>query len=459
MVDGFLEQAQLEGVPTAEPMALIVPHAGYIYAGQVAAYAYKTVEGARYDTAVVMGDTHTGRGRSDIAVYAKGAFQTPLGMIPIDEEVAGALAASSEKIRFERESFVGEHPVENQLPFLQRVCQELRIVPVVINEPTLENAHLLSEALVKALEGKKALIVGSTDLSHYHPYEEARRIDEIALQAIVSLNPERVLNSPQECARAGIPNVELTMCSQGAVMTAILTAKALGANRATVLKYANSGDTPFGSRDGVVGYGAVMLWRGEEGNSSFTLPVLSPRSEGGDLKSEEQGALLALARETLSQFLNRGTVPEFTPASPGLLREQGAFVTLEKGGALRGCVGRLFTDQPLYLTVQRMAVAAALEDERFPPVQAQELSELDIEISVLSPLDQIAHPEEIEIGRHGVVLRAQGKQAVFLPQVAPERGWDRAELLRQLCKKAGLPDDAWKEGTLYVLTAQVFGEK
>lgn len=152
-------------------------------------------------------------------------------------------------------------------------------------------------------------------------------------------------------------------------------------------------------------------------------------------------------------------MPEFTPASPGLLREQGAFVTLEKGGALRGCVGRLFTDQPLYLTVQRMAVAAALEDERFPPVQAQELSELDIEISVLSPLDQIAHPEEIEIGRHGVVLRAQGKQAVFLPQVAPEQGWDRAELLRQLCKKAGLPDDAWKEGTLYVFTAQVFGEK
>ena len=181
--------------------------------------------------------------------------------------------------------------------------------------------------------------------------------------------------------------------------------------------------------------------------------------EGRALSHEEQNALLALAREALSRFLVRGIVPEFTPTSPGLLREQGAFVTLEKGGELRGCVGRLFTNQPLYLTVQKMPLAAALEDQRFPPVKAQELPELEIEISLLSPVGQIAHPEEIEIGRHGVVLRAQGKQSVFLPQVALEQGWDRGELLCQLCKKAGLPEEAWKEGTLYVFTAQVFGEK
>ena len=349
--------------------------------------------------------------------------------------------------------------MENQLPFLQRVCEDLRIVPIVINEPALENAQLLSEALVKALEGKKALLVGSTDLSHYHPYEEARRIDEIALGVICSLDPKRVLNSPQECARAGIPNVELTMCSRGAVMTAMLAAKALGANRATVLKYANSGDTPFGSREGVVGYGSVMFWRGEEGSRSFTLPALSPASEGGVLKSEDQAALLALARETLKQFLNQAIVPEFTPTSPVLLQEQGAFVTLEKEGELRGCVGRLVANQPLYLTVQRMALGAALEDERFPPVNSHELPNLDIEISVLSPLKQITNPEEMEVGRHGVVLQAQERQAVFLPQVAPEQGWDREELLRQLCKKAELPEDAWKDGTLYVFTAQVFGEK
>jgi len=100
-----------------------------------------------------------------------------------------------------------------------------------------------------------------------------------------------------------------------------------------------------------------------------------------------------------------------------------------------------------------------LEDQRFPPIKAQELPDLEIDISVLSPLEQIAHPEEIEIGRHGMVLRAQGKQAVFLPQVPPEQGWDRQELLCQLCKKAGLPEDAWKEGTLYVFTAQVFRER
>lgn len=323
------------------------------------------------------------------------------------------------------------------MPFLQRVCEDLRTVPIVINEPALENAQLLSEALVKALGGKKALLVGSTDLSHYHPYEGARRIDEIALRAIASLDPQRVLNSPQECARAGIPNVELTMCSRGAVMTTILAARALGANQATELKYANSGDTPFGSREGVVGYGAVMLWRGEEGSSSFTLSTLSP-PEGGTLKGEEQGALLALAREALSQFLVRGIVPEFTPTSPGLLREQGAFVSLEKGGELRGCVGCLFTDQPLYLTVQTMALAAALEDQRFPPIKAQELPDLEIDISVLSPLEQIAHPEEIEIGRHGVGLRAQGKQAVFLPQVPPGAGLELGGAAAPALQKGGV---------------------
>ena len=457
MVDGFLKQANLGGAPAAEPIAIIVPHAGYIYSGQVAAYAYKKIEGIKYDTVVVIGDTHTGRGRSDIAVYAKGAFETPLGRVPIDEEVAQALVASSEKIEFERNAFVGEHPVENQLPFLQRVCEGLRIVPIVINKPTLENAQLLSEALVKALRGKKPLIVGSTDLSHYHPYEEARRIDEIALRAILSLDPEKVLDSPQECARAGIPNVRITMCSQGAVLTTILTAKALGANRATVLKYANSGDTPYGGRDRVVGYGAVMIWQGEEGTNYFALPTPTP-SSGGALTNEEQETLLALARRTLEQFLNQGTVPEFTPTSPALLRKQGAFVTLEKDGRLRGCIGHMEADQPLYLTVQKMALAAALQDPRFPPVKAQELPELEIEISVLSPLRQIASPEEIEIGRHGVLLQAQGRQAVFLPQVAPEQGWDREEMLRHLCMKAGLPEDAWRDAKLFVFTAQVFRE-
>jgi len=460
MVDGFLEQAQLESASAAEPIALIVPHAGYIYSGQVAAYAYKKVQGVRYDTVVVIGDTHTGHGLSDIAVYASGAFRTPLGMIPIDEKVAQALVSSSNRIAFERESFINEHPVENQLPFLQRACGGVPIVPIVINEPSLENARLLSEALAKALEGRRALIVGSTDLSHYHPYEEARRIDEIALQAIVSLDPERVLNSPGECARAGIPNVELTMCSRGAVMTTILTAKVLGANRATVLKYANSGDTPFSSREGVVGYGAVMLWHGEAENPhAFTLPTPPPPSPQGALTDEEQEALLALARETLRRVFTRGIIPEYTPTSPGLLRVQGAFVTLEKAGALRGCVGHLVTDQPLYLTVQRMALAAALEDRRFPPVKAQELPELEIEISVLSPMRPIARPEEIEIDHHGVVLQAQGRQAVFLPQVALEQGWDREEILRQLCLLAELPEDAWRGGILFVFTAQVFREK
>jgi AmmeMemoRadiSam system protein A len=167
-----------------------------------------------------------------------------------------------------------------------------------------------------------------------------------------------------------------------------------------------------------------------------------------------------MARQTIAHFLGTNAFPHFAVTQPALLQERGAFVTLRKHGELRGCIGHLIGDRPLYLVVQNMAVSAAVADQRFPPVTEEELSDLEIEISVLSPLEQVESVDQIQVGLHGVIIRRGLNQAVYLPQVAPEQGWGREEMLENLCLKAGLSKEAWKKaGTqFYVFTAEVFEE-
>ena len=472
MVDSYLADAekdaeQIEG----EPIALIVPHAGYIYSGWVAAYAYRQIEGLDYDTVVVISDTHAGGGTAPIAVWARGAYETPLGAVPVDEEVAAALLAADSRILFDRAGHESEHPVENQIPFLQRVMRsEFKVVPIVLHDDSLEIAEVLSQALVEALANRKALIVASTDLAHWPAYDDAHASDATMLAAVKTMDPQALLDVDREWMSKGIPNLATTMCSKGSVLTAMLAAPQLGANQVTVLKYANSGDVPVGDRSQVVGYGAVIFWRGEGNGSaersrrsltSFVMPTPpGPVAEAIPLTAEDKEELLAMARQTIAHFLETGAFPHFTVTQPGLLQERGAFVTLKKYGELRGCIGHLIGDRPLYLVVQNAAVSAAVGDQRFPPVTGEELSDLEIEISVLSPLEQVESVDQIQVGLHGVIIRRGLQQAVYLPQVAPEQGWGREEMLENLCLKAGLSKDAWrKEGTwFYVFTAEVFEE-
>ena len=462
MVDAYLEQAGELVRPGEKPVIIIVPHAGYIYSGAVAAHAFKQVQGQHYDTVVIIGDTHSGNGTATIAVYAQGAFQTPLGVVPIDEATAQVLInAAPEVISFDRAAFRSEHPVENQLPFLQRTLGDFQIVPIVVREGSLENAQVLSQALVQALAGKDALIVASTDLAHYPAYDDARRVDAATLAAIEDMDPQALLDTAEKQMSEGVPNLVTCFCSRGAVLTAMLTAQAWGA-QPTVLYYANSGDTPFGDHTQVVGYGAVAFWPGKGGNPGFALPTLpNPPSQPVFLDLDEQRELLALARQTIAEYLDSGTVPVYKPTTPGLMQQRGAFVTLEKEGELRGCIGNLVAERPLYLTVQYAALAAAFSDSRFPPVAADELPDLTLEISVLSDLEPVADPTTIEVGRDGLLIVRGQQQGVLLPQVPVEQGWDREEFLRQVCLKAGLPDDAWRDpqAQLYRFTAQVFGEE
>ncbi len=460
MIDAFLAQVEKVGPRGLEPIAIIVPHAGYIFSGQVAAYAFKQVEGIKYDAIVVVGTNHTMPGFDRVSVYAEGAFETPLGLVPIDTELAKALLAADERIVFDRSVHRDEHSIEVELPFLQKLYPDQAIVPVIVGEPSPENCQALSDALVKVLSGKKALIVASSDLSHYPSYEDARRVDMATLEAIQTMDPKQLTKTINQYMSAGIPELYTLCCGEGPIRVAMMTAKNLGANEVTVLRYANSGDTPFADWSRVVGYGAVMFWKGQGQLSDFIPPTPpTPPELPTPLSSEERDKLLDIARQTLTQFLETGTVPTFEVSEPNLFQERGAFVTLKKHGDLRGCIGDLLPRRPLYLTVQNVAISAAVNDRRFLPVTKDELGDIDIEISVLSPIEPIADVNEIEVGQHGLIIVKGQHRGVLLPQVATENNWDRDEFLRQICLKAGLPEDAWQEGAqLYVFTAEVFGE-
>jgi AmmeMemoRadiSam system protein A len=291
-------------------------------------------------------------------------------------------------------------------------------------------------------------------------------MDEVALQAIVSLDPQAAIDSPRRCAQLGLGGGDpLTMCSQGAVMTAMVVAREMGADHGTVLHYATSGDTPIGDRAQVVGYGAVALWQTQSGQTTPTdiqvPPLPLTPAEPLSLSSESQKTLLMLARRTIVEFLASETFPPFHTDDPALLQPMGAYVTYEKAGDLRGCLGRLEGDRPAYLNVQYAAVAAALADSRFSAVTSDELELITLEITLLEPLRQVVSPEEIRIGRDGVLMRVGEKAgALYLPQVPLEQGWDLGATLINLCRKAGLPDDAWQrsDARLYAFGGQWFGE-
>jgi AmmeMemoRadiSam system protein A len=278
-----------------------------------------------------------------------------------------------------------------------------------------------------------------------------------------------VADSARRCIEQGLGGDQpITMCSQGAVMTALFAARRLGADRATVLYYANSGDVPIADRDLVVGYGAVALWQSPSGAAtgepaSFHLPSLpAPPAEAIRLSAAEQQELLDLARRTAAQYLSTETFPALQTDDPALLQPMGAYVTYMKDGELRGCLGRLEGDRPAYLNVQYAAIASALSDPRFPAVTPDELEGLTIEITLLEPQRQVQSPDEIQIGRDGVLMEVGLRNgALFLPQVPLEQGWDLEDTLVNLCRKAGLPDDAWKrsDARFYVFAGQWFGEE
>ncbi|MBN3037806.1 MAG: AmmeMemoRadiSam system protein B [Candidatus Omnitrophica bacterium] len=452
----FLEWAEVKKADK-RILALIAPHAGYDYSGGVAAHAYKLIKAQPISTVIVIGPSHYVRFEG-FSVYSTGNWQTPLGNVPIDTEIAQALIEYDPKILFYEPAFEKEHSLEVQIPFLQMVLDDFKIVPIATGNLSYENCQLLSEALLTATKDRDdILIVASTDLSHYHPYLKANEIDGFTIDGLKKFDPQSLYYKfiTEECQACGVTGVIATL----------LYAKAKGIADVEILKYANSGDVT-GDKSRVVGYLSAAIYANPAGNpvsgAAGAEEEKMVKENREMLSPEEKKRLLEIARETLDKYVLSEERLEVKEDNPDLMKEMGAFVTIHKQGRLRGCIGNIIGRQPLYLTVRDMAIEAASNDPRFPAVASDELKDIDIEISVLSQPKKVEDVNQIEMGVHGVIVKRGYASGVFLPQVATETGWQREEFLSNLCAhKAGLDPLAWKqEGTeLYSFTAQVFGEK
>jgi hypothetical protein len=425
-VEGFLSRAEDKPV-NGTLIALISPHAGYMYSGSIAGYTYRQLKGRDIKTVILIGPSHY-KAFKGISIYKKGKMKTPLGLIKIDDNIASSLINKDADITFYPEAFEREHSLEVQLPFLQRTLKKFKIVPILIGTPTKQSYEFLINRLTEIMrEDNNTILIASTDLSHYHDYKTAVQMDTRIIDAIERMSIEDV----QRYLMSG----KGEMCGGYPVLFTMRVARNLGATNGVLYKYANSGDVT-GDRTRVVGYAAIGIYK-------------TPLTES------EKRRLLELAKETILSYVREGKTPDVKITNKRLRANGATFVTIKKHGILRGCMGNIMPVMPLSQSVIRNAVNACSRDPRFYPLTPDELDDIEIEVSVLSPLEPLKDIDDIEIGKHGLYIVKDNHSGLLLPQVAAELGWNRETFLKQVSKKAGLPDDAWKDAQLYRFTAEI----
>jgi MEMO1 family protein len=429
-------------------VAVVTPHAGYVFSGGVAASALRQIDPEKkFQNVFLLGVSHHA-GFEGAALYLRGDYQTPLGKVPVNRELSRQLLASGNMFLEQYDADAREHSLEVQVPLLQFYLKKsFRIVPILLGTQNPETCKRIAEVLRPYLTPENLFVV-STDFSHYPEYSDAVMVDHLTAKAVESNSPDNLLKTLAENARKGIPDLATSMCGWAGVLTLLDMMHAVPGITPRLIQYKNSGDSPAGKKDHVVGYCAIAFAQKE--------PALTAA-----LDEKARKGLLRIARETIKEYLTTGrTLPiDAAHLSQSLKAPSGAFVTLNKEGELRGCIGRFDATLPLCDVVQQMAIAAATEDPRFPRVTAAELDPIEIEISVLTPMRRIHSIDDIELGKHGIYIRKGGHGGTFLPQVAKETGWTKEEFLGHCARdKAGLGWDGWKEAEIYIYEAIVFDE-
>jgi AmmeMemoRadiSam system protein B/AmmeMemoRadiSam system protein A len=483
MLERYLEEVPAPDLgETSRLIAVIVPHAGYAYSGFTAAHAYKALEQRRPKRVLMIGPSHYAgfRGLS-FGDYA--SYETPLGRVPVDRAGRELLLACP-LVRFHPEAHEREHSLDIQVPFLQVIFPKSTptILPLLVGHLEEEDYSVLADCLRKVLDSETVLVV-SSDFTHYgprfgyvpFPYEsrvanKIQNLDQGACDKILGLDRKPFLSY---CGETGI-----TICGRRpiALLLEVLPEDAGARN----LSYTTSGQLTEDYRNSVSYYSLTFtrdaLWEAKAGGigsrpmGETTMkkgknPPQGPKADEGSLTPSEKSALLKLARDTIEEYVRNRKTPDPQGGryeiTPTLRERRGAFVTLKKHETLRGCIGYIQPIEPLFETVQQNAINAATRDSRFSPVKPNELSSIEIEISALTVPRPVSSYRDIVLGEHGIILKQGSHQAVFLPQVAPEQGWDLPETLRHLSLKAGLSEDAWRSPVteFLVFTAEVFQEE
>lgn len=453
-IEAFLKNAVIPKVDSA--VAIIVPHAGYIYSGQIDADGYNQVKQNKYDLIVILGTNHTTIGLTGISIFPKGVFSTPIGDAKIDNEIAEKLLKADNDVTANLSVFDKEHSVEIQVPFIKYIFPDAKILPLIVAELDIDMCKKFAKALASSIGNKKVLVVASSDLSHYPKFDDAIKVDNKTLKTIAGLNPDKIVKEMDDELDTGTTQLVTCACGEAPILAAVSFANEVGANRASIISYSNAGYNPIGSVDRVVGYGAVVISKGKSFSPQDVDSIVTNKSYV--LTESDKESLLKYARETLEQYFESQTVPLPRNVNAMLKIKRGAFVTLNKNKQLRGCIGHMAEDTPVCTMVGAMALQAAFNDTRFSQLKKEELPQIEIEISVLTPFTKIKSADEIELGRDGVIVKKGNKQAVFLPQVATETGWSKETFLDQLCYKAGLSAGDWKDAELFTFQADVFSE-
>lgn len=444
MLGGWLHTADSRSA--APPRALIVPHAGYVFSGEVAASAFNRIpQGCSYKRIFLIGPSHrAGFGGASVDTSYSYA-ETPLGQVPIDVSLGRKLIDEGDGLfSFRAEAHEGEHCLEVQLPFLQMLFDEVPpVVPIVIGTERLG----ILEGIAGKLEPyftEENLFIVSSDFSHYPSYEDARTSDLYLAETICTEGLEGFLQALRSIARKDFDRQDTAACGACAiaVLLDMMDAQGRDSFSAEHVMYRNSGDSPYGDKDRVVGYNSIVFTESE-----------------GRFTKEEKAGMIAAARSSIHSALGLEYDGDDTPV--GILKEKGygVFVTLYLDGRLRGCIGRFSSPSSLYATIREMARSAAFSDPRFPPLSRREAPKVEIEVSVLSPLKKIESIDEFRLGRDGIYMVKGSNHGTFLPQVAEETGWNTEEFLGHCARdKAGIGYYGWKDADLYTYRTEIVKE-
>ncbi len=435
---------------TKNVRAIISPHAGYVFSGRVAASAFNQIDGEKkYENIFILASSHQEH-FNGASVYCDGDYVMPYGKVKVNTDLCMLLVdRHPDLFTSNAKSHLKEHSIEVQLPFLHHVMKtEYCIVPVIIGGSDKNNCLKLAKALEPWFNQDNLFII-STDFSHYPNESNARKTDFLTKEAIISNNTDRLLGTIRENMLSGTPGLVTSLCGWTSVLTLMYLTNQDSSYEYKEILYTNSGESKiYGEKNRVVGYWSIVVSQ-KKFKKEF------------NITQADKKELLKIARDAIVETVKTGKTskPDSSGFSASLKTNCGAFVTLHINKRLRGCIGRLSGDLPLYRMVQEMAVSSAMHDYRFMPMSMDEVDKIDIEISVLSPLIKIKDPREIQLGKHGILIEKGRRSGVFLPQVATETGWNLDEFLGHCARdKADIGWDGWLSADIYIFTATVFSE-
>jgi AmmeMemoRadiSam system protein B/AmmeMemoRadiSam system protein A len=428
--------------------AIIAPHAGYVYSGKIAAAAYSAVpRNSVYKNIFIIGSSHIML-FDGASVYNSGDYITPMGKVAVNREIANKLITENKVFNFPTNAHLQEHSIEVQLPFIQYYFENKPlIVPIIIGTDNETKVKEIAEALKPWFTSENLFII-SSDFSHYPTYKDAIETDKSTALGIASGNPRSFLTTLKKNAARQIPGLVTSMCGWTSGLTLLYLEEGNNQLETKLIDYCNSGDSSYGGKDQVVGYHAIALIEKKQKTESK-----SEAKNEFSFTDEEKNQLFTIARNSIQSMLfdNKRIVIDGKTIPEKLKMQMGAFVTLKIDGALRGCIGRFISSDPLYEVVQASALSSAFEDPRFSPLTKEEFKKTDIEITVLGPLRKINNINEIILGKHGIYIKKDFRSGTMLPQVATENGWTVEEFLGYTSRdKAGLGWDGWKDAEIFI---------